>query len=336
MLFDSRVSEVANSGANMQLPTWDCKIPLNVGDSELRRDMVETLAVQETPSDSIFVVVRCEIGEYIRRAPFHLTFANKSLKRLGQTEAGGNLSALETLVEKHLSGCKEDSPLQFLTIWTSRTQLAKYRLVESCSEGTNTENECSLNQALRLLQCDTILMTNPSVKGYHWFLRHYLPFSGYIHIMQHLKTRKMHSKDDWKQVGEIWNVLNDNFAARFNTVTACVGTQFKAFTNLVLGGWETLEATYKQAGVETPDIVLTIRRKVAGVALMNTRFDGSLASSDLNTEDEFNIGTIVDDQGYPMNGIGGIDDLSANLDLSNHEQRPFDLNMSNINSMEWK
>lgn len=331
VLLDSRVSSVANSVSSTLVPTWDCKIPANIGDAELRPDMVEAPLIQGHPSDAIFSVVRCEIGEYIRHSPLHIDLTNTRLSVLAKHgRANDNVAELEKVVEKHLGSCREENPIQFMTIWANRAQLAKLHLVERSARPASSPDEQfgadAMNQALQLLQCDTTLMKAPSVKGYHWFLRQHLPFVAYIHIMQDLQARS-NSANDGPRIEEAWRALNDNFVARFSTANACSGTHFKAFTNLVLGAWETMEAKYRDGGRTTPGLMLTVRQKLADAAL--TSLENSLVPplDGGPNGDEFDLDDVCG---------GGLGDLATDLDFANLNQAGFEGDISNITSMEWK
>jgi hypothetical protein len=54
IIFDSRIGELAACNAVALTPTWDCELPLNTNDTDLRPEMKETPDAQEKPSDAIF------------------------------------------------------------------------------------------------------------------------------------------------------------------------------------------------------------------------------------------------------------------------------------------
>jgi len=58
ILFDTRIGETANSKTTTLDPTWDCKIPLNVNDSDLRPEMKGPPAIQGKSTEAPFAIVR--------------------------------------------------------------------------------------------------------------------------------------------------------------------------------------------------------------------------------------------------------------------------------------
>ena len=141
ILFDARIGELADGKTATLLPTWDCRTPLNVNDSELRAEMKVPPANQSRPTEALFAVVRSVMGEFIRHTNFHLDFTNPALKPIDKTKQYNSSSEkseileLEQLAqEKYLRFCDEENPLHFMTIWTVRGYLARYRLVEFYSQ----------------------------------------------------------------------------------------------------------------------------------------------------------------------------------------------------------
>lgn len=120
-LLDTRINELADYKTVALEPTWDCRIPLNVNDSDLRPEITEPPSAQGTSSEALFVVVRSEVGEFVRRSRVRLGFASLPVaKDAAQTE-GSKLDALEKRIEdKYLRFCNPENPLHYMTVWTDR------------------------------------------------------------------------------------------------------------------------------------------------------------------------------------------------------------------------
>ncbi|KAK9250492.1 hypothetical protein V1507DRAFT_483003 [Lipomyces tetrasporus] len=261
-LFDSRIGELADYKTVALAPTWDCRIPLNVNDSDLRPEMTEPPPVQGTSSEALFVVVRSELGEFIRHTKFHLDFTTPALKPVakdvqqGPIPEGGELVPLEKMIEdKYLKFCNPDNPLHFMTIWTTRTYLAKCRLVEhysrysdSSMDQTEAQRDAAICHALNMLECDTKIMNSPLTRGYLWLVHFHFPFPAYIHILQDLRRRPV-----CEQAEQAWEVMSDNFEVRVNVPQGGDSPLFNIFTKIVLSAWESREATFGQSG--EPDSV---------------------------------------------------------------------------------
>ncbi|KAF2466207.1 uncharacterized protein BDR25DRAFT_269406 [Lindgomyces ingoldianus] len=278
VLFDTRISEMADHKTATLAPTWDCRIPLNVNDSDLRPEMKVLPAVQEKSTDALFAVVRSELGEFVRHTMFHLAFTSPALKPIFKTALNGliqeadELTTLEkTIEDKYLKFCDPENPLHFIAIWWTRAYLAKCRLLEHHSRYSNssvqqTDAQCdaAISHALRMLECDTQFRTSPLIKRFLWLAHLYFPFPAYIQIIQDLKRRP-----GSEHAEQAWEVMSDNYEARFGFL--CKDSEsplFKIFTKIVLQGWGAREAALSQLGepLMPPRIVSSIRQRVAQIA----------------------------------------------------------------------
>lgn len=276
ILFDTRISEIASSKTATLDPTWDCKIPLNVNDSDLRQGMKEPPAIQGISTEALFVVVRSELGEFIRHTEFHLNFTSPALKLIakhvqnGSVSEGAELVNLEEMIEvRYLKFCDQENPIHFMTIWTTRGYLAKCRLLEHHSRYSNSsecqteaQRDTATSYALRMLECDTKLMTSPLTKGFLWLNYFNFPFPAYIQIAQDLRTRPYN-----EQSRHAWESMSDNYDAWFDSQFREDSPFFQNFTKIVLQAWEVYEAAFKQLGetLSLPKIVSSIRDTLAYV-----------------------------------------------------------------------
>lgn len=281
ILFDTRIGEIASSKTLTLDPTWDCKIPLNVNDSDLRQGMKEPPAIQGISTEALFVVVRSELGEFIRHTEFHLSFTSPALKLIAKharndsVSEGTELVNLEEMIEnRYLKFCDQDNPIHFMTIWTTRAYLAKCRLLEhhsrysnSSESRTEAERDAATSHALKMLECDTELMKSPLTKGFLWLNHFYFPFPAYIQIVQDLRTRPYS-----EQSRQAWESMSDNYDAWFDSQFREDSPFFQNFTKIILQAWELYEAAFEQSGetLSLPKIVSSIKDTLAHVA-QNTR-----------------------------------------------------------------
>lgn len=270
VLFDTRISEMADHRTATLAPTWDCKVPLNVNDSDLRPEMKESPAAQGSPTEALFAVVRSQLGEFTRNTAFHLDFSNPALKPLAK--AGGDLDTLEKHFEDgYLKPLDPENPLHYITIWITRAYFAKSRLVEHfwrhatlSVHQTESQRDAAVSYALRTLECDTTIMTSPLTKGYYWFANNYFPFPAYIQILQDLRRRPMS-----KHAAQAWEVMSDNYEARFTFSTTRNDSIFlKLVSKVVLQAWEAREKASMQIGepLMPPRMTSFIAQKVAQTA----------------------------------------------------------------------
>ena len=274
ILFDTRIAEMADLHATSLLPTWDCRVPLNINDSDLWEEMKESPHVQGKLTDVLFALCRSELADFVRYTKFHLGFFGPGLKSI-ETEAQQSTEGAEmdsfskTIEDKYLKFCDPDNALHFMAIWTTRGNFAKYRLMEhhfrysgSSLHQAETQRDAALSYALRMLECNTKLMASPLTKGFIWMVHSYFPFIAYIQIIQHLKWRPVSA-----QATDAWEVMNNNYHALFENLSL-TDSFFKLLTKMILQAWEAREVVYRQSGelLETPQLVSSIRHSLALLA----------------------------------------------------------------------
>jgi hypothetical protein len=278
MLFDSRIAQLASSKTETLDPTWDCKIPLNVSDSDLRPEMKEPPAIQGSSTDALFAVVRSEVADFVRYSEFHLDFTRPALKaiarqqaRLGSTARDGDLAQLgEIIQDRYLKSCDPDNPIHFMTIWSTWSSLAKCRIMDdyskyssSCVRWTGEQRDTALSHALTMLECDTKIMGSQLSSRFRWFNHFYFPFLAYIHVVQDVKRRPM-----TEQAKHAWEVMSNNYEAWFGALfTDGDSPVFQMFAKLILGAWNACEATAERSGemLVPPRIVSSLRALLAHV-----------------------------------------------------------------------
>ena len=210
VLLDSRMAQLSSSKAVTLDPTWDCHVLLNVNDSDLRPEMKEPPKTHISPSEALFAVVRSEFANVIRHTEFHLDVTTPALKAIvqhhhnGPPPRGDELKQLGDSIEnRYLRYADAENPFHFMTIWTTRCQIARHRLIEYVSKSTNSgagwkasQRDDALSYALEMLECDTKIMSSTVTKGFRWFNHFYFPFLAYIHIVQDLKRRPIDEQED--------------------------------------------------------------------------------------------------------------------------------------------
>ena len=277
VLFDTRICELADYKTAVLLPTWDCGIPLNLNDFDLQPEMRYPPAAQERSSEALFAVVRSEMGDFVRHSTFHLDFVNPILKAVAENVQScrdsdrGDLTALEKMIEdKYLKFCNPENPLHYMTIWTARDYLAKCGLLEHYSkfpkpsvQQTDVRRDAAVLHARRILDCDTRLMTSSLIKGYLWFINLHFPFPAYVHLVHDLKTRP--ASNDAQRT---WEILSDNYEARFMSLRKDDILLFKLFTKMVLQAWEACEVVFRKSGnpLLPPPIVSDMKERMASSA----------------------------------------------------------------------
>ena len=282
-IFDHRVCELSDIKNSTLIPTWDCKIPLNANDFEIRPDMKILPAAHQSPTEAIFTVVRSDLFDLARHSAFHLNFVNPALKALARTkhtENGhvlevGELSVLEIMLnEKYFATFDLGDPLHYMTIWTARASLARHRLLEyysthspTSARPTGLQRSAAISHALSMLNCDTKLRTSSLTQKYLWFVDFHFPALAYIHLLNCIIQRPAEDP-----AGKCWAAMSENYEALIGESTLNEDNEkdglhflFIKFAPVMLLAWETREAWLKQQRLPpelSPRIVTDIRNKL--------------------------------------------------------------------------
>lgn len=322
-ILDNRVCEMFDYKATTLAPIWDCKTPLNVDDSEIRSETKTPPAIHEKPTEALFAVVRSELADFVRHSSYYLSqtrpFLNTTIRakntRQSYLPEDSELLALEeTMENKYLKFCEPESPLHFMTIWTTRGYLARNRLLEHYSRQstsavvqTDTQRKASVFYALDMLECDTKLMASPLTEGYLWLIHFEFPFPAYVHIFQDLRKRP---KEDYAK--RAWDAMGDNYKVR--AMDPKKGEpMFIVFAQGVLYAWEAREATFEQQDntPEPPPIVSDVRNKLAQIRSSFSQADSvdrPAGPATVNTE-EMDFGShSAGEQYFTRSELGGYPD----------------------------
>jgi hypothetical protein len=279
VLFDARMAEMTESKTSNLVPTWTCQVPSNVNDFDLRAETKSPPTVHQQSSEAIFVVMRSQVGDCLRRSFSHLDFINPVLKSIDSTAPydpeidSSRFKTLETTLNSNLlSLCDLENPLHFITIWSARAALAKSRFVHHLAncppneQQTEEQRDAGLSYARTMLECDTKLMDSALIKSFRWIVYLHFPFPAYVHLVHDLRRRPF---GDHVEKG--WKAMSENCSARFmdmerkeDPAEKIVGHNpfFKIFAGIVLEAWAAREAASNEPEVP-PLIVTRIRQKLA-------------------------------------------------------------------------
>ncbi|KAL4899362.1 hypothetical protein BDW74DRAFT_115865 [Aspergillus multicolor] len=289
VLFDARIGEMADYRTTTELtPLWDCKIPSNVNDFDLRPEMKDLPAMQSQSSEALFTAARCAMADCLRNFSFYLDFTCPPLKAVAREvhrDSGPEyreLNALEQMLnDRYLRFYTTDNPLHSATVWMCRGWLAKCRLFEHYSNylgvrQSQAQRDMADGYAIAMLKCDTKLLSNASDNRYLWMAQLYFPFPAYVHLLQNLRRRPLSTR-----AVEAWSALSENFEHRANLFRRmCPGLHFCAMSSFVLETWEAAQSALRQSGqlAPQPKIVTMMQAELTRV-----KGNGELEKSSIAT-----------------------------------------------------
>ncbi|KAG8627403.1 hypothetical protein KVT40_004886 [Elsinoe batatas] len=299
LFIDTRVSEQGEQKTGQMTPTWDCAVPCNVNDSDLHPDMKNRPTAQAPISEAVFTVVRSRIFNTIRTLDCHLDFTIPALKLIAKAmkpdrprndyqEIQGLNRGIE---EVYLQHCDSENPVHFFTIWTARYFLVRVRLLhyfarssQSTTKLSDTRRDQGMAHAIAMLECDTRMATNSSIRKFLWFNNLYYPFPAYFQLIQELKTRPTGA-----QAANAWQVMDENYSTRFREGEDGVKPFHRVLPKHILAAWRARERLAADSGevLDMPDMVRDLKRRRDGDTPKSdgapSRTDSSFEDFDLNS-----------------------------------------------------
>lgn len=276
VIFDHRISELSDYKDTALIPTWDCGIPSNLNDQDIRHGMQALPSVYERPTEAVLLMLRSEMADFLRHSAFHINFINPSLNILATpkltVQDGDELQQFEKLIEeKYLVFCDPENPLHFMTIWTARGYLARINLLAhysrqsvSSTPQTDVQRAVAISHAMNMLECDTKLWVSPLTKGYTWLVDFHAPGVAYNHLL--IALSKWPTADFAETA---WKAISENYQAR-DTLSVLNQAKRLFFARVVLQTWEKREAVWMNSQnevLEPPGIIQDIRDKLRGIGL---------------------------------------------------------------------
>ncbi|KAF2168448.1 hypothetical protein M409DRAFT_21198 [Zasmidium cellare ATCC 36951] len=317
VLFDNRICEMSDMKATMLAPTWNCKPPLNVNDFDIRPEMTSLPTAHRIPTEALYAVVCSELGNHARHSASYLD-CNGPTPEVWKGRPNHTSRTLDeihqALENKYFSLCNPENPIHYLTIWTARGFLAKYRLYEhyslasrSQTPQTTTQRDAAIIHAITILDCDTRLASSLLTKGFFWQLYFNFPFPSYMHIVSDLQKRPLAEPAE-----RAWRAMSENCEARFKSDTD-VNLGFKLFSRSVLQAWEAREKAVRELGnpIEVlPSIVEAIQRRRTGQTPKGPEHDQQLDDAGLQ---DFEMPVQMD---WSLGLPGMMDPLGTDMDFS--------------------
>lgn len=212
--YDRRLGEMTGSTVTALSSGGDCKIPLNVNDSDLHVDGKELPTPHTGPTEMLFTLTRIEIAMAVSsdsnrdsqkinnpdRSPAATPNSRptSTIKLAGQDGPAYTLDGYCAHVEDtYLSQCDSKIPLHFFTLTMTRQALCKIRIIDFLMRMYNgeamalkeAERDNLFLQAIQMIEYDNIVQSSKSLRPFKWYSMHHFPFPAYMFLVQELRHR---------------------------------------------------------------------------------------------------------------------------------------------------
>jgi hypothetical protein len=261
--YDRRIGEITGATITAISSGGDCKLPLNVNDSDLHIDGKESPTPHTGPTEMLFALTRMELSVAVasnsdRDAAKHnnpdkpspsSSTATSSNPRNGPTvRLAGQEGSQEYTLEgfcAHIEGtyltqCDPKIPLHFFTLTMTRAGLCKMRVMNflirlSSAEAfplKEIERDSLFIGAIQMVEYDNVVYSSESLKPFRWYAAHYFPFPSYMFIVQELRKRV-----SGPDVERAWEAVARNYDLRGH-LSNLHSPMHNAFSGYFIKAWE--------------------------------------------------------------------------------------------------
>lgn len=287
--YDRRIGEITGSTVTALSSGGDCKIPLNVNDSDLHIEGKELPKPHNGPTEMLFALTRVELAMAVA------SNSNRDAQKVNNPEKGasppastpsrtGTSSSGPTIrlaypdsptytldgfcahIEgTYLSQCDPKIPLHFFTLTMTRQALCKMRVVSFLVRMHNAEamplkeveKDSLFLQATQMIEYDNVVQSSESLIPFQWYARHHFPFPAYMFIVQELRSRV-----SGLMVERAWDAIAANHELR-GLINNFHNPMHVAFKNTFIKAWDAHESAQLSAGkqVPTPRFIVVLKER---------------------------------------------------------------------------
>nr|XP_036583300.1 C6 transcription factor [Colletotrichum truncatum]KAF6792276.1 C6 transcription factor [Colletotrichum truncatum] len=281
--YDRRIGEMTGSTVTALSTAGDCKLPLNINDTDLHVNGKDAPTPHQGATEMLFVLIRTELAMAISSDTVRDgqrshgdkdkesgagTIAPRpvSTVRMAGQDQTYTLDGFFAHIEgTYLKWCDPKIPLHFFTLTMTRQALCKMRVISFLvrmgnGEATTLqdhERDTLFLEAVQMIEYDNIVQAAESLQGYKWYTYLHFPFPAYMFLVTELRHRLT-----GPMVERAWDAIAENHERRglMNTLHSPMHI---AFGNLFIKAWDAHEAGQRQVGkpVQEPMWITRLRQR---------------------------------------------------------------------------
>ena len=283
--YDRRIGEMTGSTVTALSSNGDCKMPLNVNDSDLHMDGTEMPTPHKGPTEMLFALARIEMSMAVSSNSNRDGQAASTPDSKGgagaksEQKAAGPTIQLATadsptytldgfcahIEGTYLAQCDNKIPLHFFTLTMTRQALCKMRVLNFLVRMNNAEamplkeveREDLFLQATQMIEYDNVVQSSESLKPFQWYARHHFPFPAYMFIVQELRTRTT-----GPEVERAWDAIASNYELR-GLINNFHNPMHFAFKNNFIKAWDAHRSAQQAIGKQpaTPRFIAVLQER---------------------------------------------------------------------------
>ncbi|OQE34839.1 hypothetical protein PENCOP_c015G01756 [Penicillium coprophilum] len=256
---------------------YNLKPPTNLNDSDLSPTMKEPPQPRVGATDMIFCNLRYKLiaymgrnDEWCRRWLALGADQGAAAEQSCRSDRQNMIESMEKEIELQiLRYCDILNPLHVLTASVARLALCKQRFtllkvsehaVESSSSQATEDSEDMFSMAIRVLEYENNMLSQPTIRGFLWYMRQEFQWPCLSHVLQCLKARPSGERADkaWEQIGRLYEVQPTCYQGGKQKLALY---RHAAMRTLTLEAWRAREIYASQMAqfLLTPTYITTLR-----------------------------------------------------------------------------
>ncbi|KAK2044147.1 fungal-specific transcription factor domain-containing protein [Colletotrichum somersetense] len=278
--YDRRIGEMTGSTVTALSTAGDCKLPLNINDTDLHVNGKDAPTPHQGVTEMLFVLIRTELAMAINIdsmrdpqrhgdkdvAPGSAAPRPGPTVRMAGQDQSYTLDGFFAHIEgTYLKWCDPKIPLHFFTLTMTRQALCKMRVISFLvrmgnGEATTLadhERDTLFLEAIQMIEYDNIVQAADSLQGYKWYTYLHFPFPAYMFLVTELRHRLT-----GPMVERAWDAIAENHERR-GLMSTLHSPMHIAFGNLFIKAWDAHNAGQQQIGkpMQEPMWITRLRQR---------------------------------------------------------------------------
>ncbi|WYZ46430.1 hypothetical protein EsH8_IX_000655 [Colletotrichum jinshuiense] len=280
--YDRRIGEMTGSTVTALSTAGDCKLPLNINDTDLHVNGKDAPTPHQGVTEMLFVLIRTELAmaissDTLRDGQRHgdkdkeassgagVPRPVPTVRMAGQDQSYTLDGFFAHIEGTYLKWCDPKIPLHFFTLTMTRQALCKMRVISFLvrmgnGEATTLaehERDTLFLEAIQMIEYDNVVQAAESLQGYKWYTYLHFPFPAYMFLVTELRHRLT-----GPMVERAWDAIAENHDRR-GLITTLHSPMHIAFGNLFIKAWDAHEAGQQQVGkpVQEPMWITRLRQR---------------------------------------------------------------------------
>ncbi|KAJ4374842.1 hypothetical protein N0V83_001920 [Neocucurbitaria cava] len=269
MMMEGFSQKLAGTGTAGTILMGDVEMPSNINDSDLFPGMKEMPKEHEGATEMMFFLIRCLVGQFLKRSSVGHTTFDGVWHRLTTTAVqlaikDKAIDELEAHIdEKFLQYCDPSIPWHLMCAHLGKAVVFMMRFMAHSTDYYNVdhtpqrEKDLMFDLALQVSSSQNLAYTMKEMQGFMWHVNLHFQWKSFLYLVSELRYRTEGAKVDqaWKEIEKTYE-----FHPSFDKDTSVKALPI-AVSNLTLKAWDAYTAERGLPAKEEPYFIQLIRAR---------------------------------------------------------------------------